>query len=181
MIKIWSKFLFYTSSFVAAFVLAFTSGCASGGYKTTRQYAGWLNSQNVVVRVILYLLTAIVFFFTLIIDYVVFNTIDFWSGKVSSGTYKHEKDGQTFVAVHSFQEGTQLRQSVITVTDSSHQLLQTVRLTETADLKIELYVDGVLRAKVDSLDSLPMITSFDKNGVMLERQSILMPALVAQR
>ena len=78
-------------------VTGLNSGCASGGFQLTRSFAGWVNSQNVVLRVILYILTAVIFAVTLLIDLLINNTIDFWDGKVSAGTYNFSKDEETML------------------------------------------------------------------------------------
>ncbi len=78
--RYWSKTLFYIGSFLACTIMAITAGCASGGFKLTRKYASWLNSNNIIIRIILYILTSVVFAVTILIDMVIFNTIDFWEG-----------------------------------------------------------------------------------------------------
>jgi hypothetical protein len=128
----------------SSLVLAFTTGCASGGYKLTRQYSGWVNQNNVIIRVIVFILTIPVYAITLIADMVVFNTMDFWDGRVSQGTYKFEKDGQMYVVQHSRDEKTGLRQSRIEIANNTAKP-QTILISETPMHEIELRVDGVLR------------------------------------
>jgi Domain of unknown function (DUF3332) len=129
---------------LSSLVLAFTTGCASGGYKLTRQYSGWVNRNNVVIRVVLYILTLPVYAVTLLIDTVIFNTMDFWDGRVSQGTYKFEKDGQMYVVQHSLDEKSGLRQSRIEIASNTAKT-QVVLINETPAREIELRVDGVLR------------------------------------
>ena len=92
MSKIWMKPSFYLSSFAACAIMALTAGCASGGFKLTRQYARWVNSQNIILRIVIYILTSVVFAVTMLIDFVIFNTLDFWNGTVAAGSYEF-KDG----------------------------------------------------------------------------------------
>jgi hypothetical protein len=141
------------------------SSCASGGFKLTRQIAQMVNSQQLIVRVIIYILAgALIFGITLLIDMVIFNTMDFWEGRVSANTYEFEKDGKTFVAHHRYQEGTQLKESHLQVFDADKKLLQDVIIRETAALEVELFVDGVLKAKAQDLMSLPKIISYNDSG-----------------
>src|SRR5437868_3204834 len=135
----------YMCTFIACFVMVLTSGCASGGFKLTRQYAQWVNSQMIILRIVLYLLTGIVFFVTLLIDLVVNNTMDFWDGRVSSGTYEFKKDGKIYVARHEYMPETRLRRSTIHVSDSDGRQLQEVVLSETPAGSIEMFVDGKLK------------------------------------
>src|SRR5688572_8030721 len=99
------KLSFFFLSSIACFTMALTSGCASGGFKLTRQYARWVNSQNIILRIVLYILTFIVFAVTLLIDAVVFNTIDFWEGKVSEGTYDFKDGDKVYQVRHEFLPG----------------------------------------------------------------------------
>jgi hypothetical protein len=185
MYRFFTRSFFYIGSFIACSILAFSTGCASGGYSLTRKYAGWINSQNVILRVVLYLLTAIVFLFTMLIDYVVFNTIDFWQGKISANTY-HFKDGdKNYVVKHEFQQGTQLKKSTIRVMDSNNLLLQEVVLNETPSGEIELYVDGKIRSRVKNITSIPVASIFSKDGKLVEEQTLLftmpLPEALAKR
>ena len=84
--KLWVKPLLCVTALSVAMLA--TAGCASGGFKLTREYARWVNSKNIILRIILYILTAVVFAVTMLIDLVVFNTMDFWNGTVSQGDYK---------------------------------------------------------------------------------------------
>ena len=107
------KVLYYAAGIITSLFLSMNTGCVSGGFKLTRQYAGWVNSQTLVLRVIIYLLTFVVFGVTLLIDSVVFNTMDFWQGKVSAGGYEFKDGDKTYLVQHSFKPGTQYRQTEI--------------------------------------------------------------------
>lgn len=178
-----SRILFYLASFAASLVLALTSGCASGGFKLTRQYAGWVNSQTLILRIVLYLLTFVVFLVTLVIDAVVFNTMDFWEGKVSQGTYDFKDGDKTYQVHHEFQPGTHLRRSTIRIRDVRQTLLQEVVLSETATGEIELFVDGRKRASAQDLTTLPVVAVFDEKGNRVEKRPLwfLSPAGLAAR
>lgn len=140
------------------------TGCASGGFKLTRKYSKFINSQNVVILSFLYILISFVFIVTLVIDAVIFNTIDFWEGRVSSGVYPFEKVG-TLYAVHNEVHGaSELKRSTIKISTANKKLLQEIQLKETPLGHIQLYVDGILRKKVENIQDLPTVTSFDRDG-----------------
>lgn len=60
---------------LAVWSAVLATGCASGGFKLTRQYAQFVNRQQLILRIVLYILTSIVFAATLLIDAVIFNTM----------------------------------------------------------------------------------------------------------
>ena len=150
---------------LASITVAFSVGCASGGFKLTRTYAQFVNKQNVVLRVVIYLLTSVVFLVTMVADLVLFNTMDFWEGRVAAGDYSFTKGEKTFYVKHEVMPGAPLKRSTIEIFDPKKTLVQTVVLQETPSGEIELRVDGQLRTKVRDLASLPMITSYDAKGV----------------
>lgn len=164
------KFLFYVGAFFACGLMAVSSGCASGGFKLTRQYARWVNSQNIILRIIIYILTGIVFVVTMLIDAVVFNTLDFWDGKVSEGKYEFKDEDKTYHVHHEFIPGTQRRRSTIQTFDKDSRLLQEVVLNETPEGEIQMKVDGQLRAQVRDLDSLPVATLYNSSGQTIENK-----------
>jgi hypothetical protein len=166
------KLLFYISGFTASFIMAATTGCASGGFKLTREYAGWVNSKSTILRVILYILTFVVFAITLLIDVVYYNTMDFWDGRVSAGTYNFEGEGKTFVVHHEFMSGTGLKRSTIEIKDRLQNKLQEVVLSETVNGEIEMYVDGKLRTRVRDIHSLPVASIYSENGELLQQTAI---------
>ena len=178
--KTWVNKYSFTSAFVACLMMAFTTGCASGGYQLTRSYATWVNSNGTVVRVILYLFTFIVFFVTMLIDLVVNNTVDFWNGTVSQGIYKFYHDGNTFVAHHEILPDSKLKRSTIQVLNSENKLLQTVVFRETSSGEIELYVNGQLRTRVQHISKIPVASIFDKNGKKIEERILNFNTAVAK-
>ena len=171
--------LIFTATW-SALVLSQLSGCASGGFKMTRSYARWVNSTPIILRIVLYLLTGIVFVVTQILDLVIFNTLDFWNGTVSAGHYQFEKEGRLFQVEHSNEHG--LRRTVISVFRDQKQEHQ-YRIQETPEGKIELYQGEVLHTRVDHLDTLPMITTFALDGKTVQAKSLLVTwtNLVAQK
>lgn len=171
----------YLAAFLACTVAGLTSGCVSGGYKLTRQYATFVNGQQVIVRVLLYIFTLFIFGITLIVDDIIFNTMDFWKGTVSENTYKFNKDDKTYVVQHEFVGPALLKRSTIKTFDSHMKQLQEVVLNETANHQIEFYVDGKLRVRADSLDALPMISVFDAKGQLEQTQFMFTPAQVVAR
>lgn len=171
-----SRAAFLASALAASCVMALTTGCASGGFKLTRQYASFVNSQTLIIRILIYIFTGIVFAVTMLIDLVVNNTIDFWSGKVSAGSYDFKKGDKTYVAKHEFLPGTDLKRSTIEIRDQHSHLLQTVRLQETPAHEIEVFVDNVLRTRVSNIRNAPVATIFDRKGLVVQNDvSILNP------
>lgn len=139
---------------------AFTTGCASGGFRLTRRYSSFVNRQNVVLRVILYVLTLPIFWVTLLIDEVINNTVDFWEGRVAQGTFRYNEGGRSFVARHTV-GADGLKTSHIEVFSSDQVKLQDVRLAQTSPTSIEVYVDGVLKHRVSDIHALPQLTTFN--------------------
>ncbi len=154
------------------------TGCASGGYQLTRKYARFVNKQHIVLRVVLYILTNIVFAVTLLIDAVVFNTIDFWEGKVSANSYDFEEDGKYYAVKHSLEGEHKLRKSVIQVyPDEARKSAEaTLVLEEQLGGKIQVTENGQIKAIVDDINSLPKLTVF--NDGKAEKKEL--PILVAQ-
>lgn len=155
-----------------------TTGCASGGWKITRQYAQFVNKQSLIIRIILYILTLVVFAVTIAIDAIIFNTMDFWEGRVSQGIYQFNKDGRQYVAHHSYQEN-KLRVSRLEISENG-KLLQEVILRETPDQKIDVIVDGVKKAEVDSINSVPNLSYFDAKGVKTYSAPMFTEVLLAK-
>lgn len=160
-IKKTTKAIVVVTGFWAAMVMTLTSGCASGGFKLTRQYAGFVNRQQIIVRIILYILTMVVFAVTVLVDMVIFNTMDFWDGKVSQGTFNFKGDNKTYFVEHKYLDNG-LRQSTIVAEDDTSKIKHTVVLQEKADKMIDVLEDGVLKAQVSDLSFLPKITYFNK-------------------
>lgn len=146
------------------------SGCASGGYKWTRAYSQWVNSTHIVLRIVLYILTSVVYVVTLIVDAVIFNTMDFWNGTVSKGTYEFKEGDKTYVVTHDIQNG--LRSSLIKIHQANKQI-NTFEIRETAQNEIELYKDGQLQAKGTDLNSLPQIVVFKNDGKSIDSKTYL--------
>ncbi|MES2855133.1 MAG: hypothetical protein V4692_04685, partial [Bdellovibrionota bacterium] len=88
--------------------------------------------------------------------------------KVSGGKYEFSKDGKTYQANHEFMPNSNLKRSTIEVYSSEKQLLQIVVLLETPAGEIEMSVDGVLRARVQDINSLPLVSAFDAKGQLVE-------------
>ncbi len=155
-----------------------TSGCASGGYKLTRQYARFVNSQNIILRIIIYIFTAIVFVATIIIDSVIFNTMDFWNGTVSQGTFEFSEGDKKFVATHSI-DSDNMKRSVITASTSTGQHLQEVVLQETGNSEIQVWVDGKMTARIANIHQFPIAKHFNSNGQLAREESVLLGGMTA--
>lgn len=153
---------------VCALLMAFSamgltaSGCASGGYKLTRSYARFINSKPLLLRIVLYIFIGIFFVVTEILDALIFNTVDFWSGKVSANQHRFEKDGTVVEVAHS---RSPLRQSVFDITERNGKKTR-VELREVADQKVDVYVNGTRKARLDSIeDAMSSLTMFGEDGV----------------
>lgn len=176
------KLFFYVSAFLASSVIALSTGCLSGGFKLTRQYARWVNSQMIILRIVLYIVTLPIYAVTLVVDAVLFNTMDFWNGTVAAGAYKFDHEDKTYFVNHGFQPGTQLKKTQVQIKDKSLALLQTMDLLETPSGEIEMYIDGKLRTKVTDVNSFPIASVFNAQGEKISEEGVLtsMPLANAQ-
>lgn len=171
--KTLTRSVFFSFAFAACSILALNIGCASGGFKLTRDYARFVNSKNIILRIILYIFTSIVFAVTMLIDMVIFNTIDFWQGKVSAGDYQYKSGDKTYFVHHEYSpEGR--RRSKIKVLNGEGRVMQEVVLAETESQEIEMYVDGRLRTRVSNVTSLPVAEIYDQRGDVVT-QALLIP------
>lgn len=157
-----------------------TTGCASGGYKLTRQYARFVNSQNIIIRIVLYIFTSIVFFATLLVDAVVFNTMDFWNGTVSQGTHEFIQDDKKFFVNHEI-DSQNFKKSTIQIASLDGKHLQEVVLRQVSKTEIEVIVDGQLRSRISDINSFPIAKHFDAKGSLVSENSVLLGELVAQK
>lgn len=117
----------------------------------------------------------VVFGVTLIIDAVVFNTMDFWEGRVSQGTFHFEKDGQSYVVEHRLRDG--LRVSRIEVRKAG-RLMKTMAIEETSSGQIEYFENGVRKAQVDQISSVPRITHLASQGRVIRQDTLNMADLL---
>lgn len=133
---------------------ASSSGCATGGYRFTVTYSRWLHAQPLLLRVVLYILIGWVAFVTALIDVLVNNVIDFWSGKVTTASLdqKFEKNGYMIAAHH---ERSPLRKSVFDISpidpnskEGKHQVV----FQEKQDGSIEVLQDGKLMMSAGSFE-----------------------------
>lgn len=163
----------YLCSLLASLMM---SGCASGGYSLTRSYAEFVNGQrNPVLRVVVYLLTSVVFVVTLLVDVIYYNTLDFWDGRISAGDYRFQQGERTYYAHHEVAPGSNLRSSTIRIHDNNDKLIQTVALNETSTGEIEMFVDGVKRCQVKNISDIPVATVFDQNGTVVATDVLAAP------
>ena len=157
------------SIIVAFSFLGFSTGCASGGYKITRGFSRWVNKQHIIIRIVLYIFLMPVWGITLLIDAVVFNTMDFWQGRVSQGTYNFEENGKQYWVKHELQEGTQLKKSTIRVMDLAEQKVREIIVKENRDHTVEVYLDGKLRRKASGVKGFALISDFDEAGLLTKK------------
>lgn len=181
--RLLSMMLYYFGAFAACTIMIFNSGCVSGGFKLTREYARWVNSQNIILRIILYILTSVVFAVTMLIDVVVFNTVDFWEGRVSEGTYEFKDAKKMYHVKHEFIPGSGLKRSTIHVKTLENVAVQEVVLLETTDGQIQLYVDGKMRAQARDISTFPNTIVFDDRGNVIEEKThwFMMPGSDSQK
>lgn len=171
------KPLFYLGALIAC--TGVLSGCASGGYKLTRQYARFVNSQNLIVRIVLYILTSVVFLVTILVDVVINNTVDFWQGRVSAGSYEFKDADKIYQVRHEFAPGTKLKRSTIQIKDKDGVQIQEVALKEMTSGEIEVFVDGQIRGRVQGIGDIPVASIFDKNGKVTSKITIPLQPMVA--
>lgn len=134
--------------------------CASGGYKFTRKFSQFVNSKNIVLRIILYIVTIPVFGITLAVDTIIFNTLDFWDGKVSANEYSFSEDGKEYVVKHSIENN--LKRTNINVFEDN-KLIASHALVETKDNKIQVFNNNDLKYEVENLNGLALLSTFE-NG-----------------
>ncbi|MEW6055997.1 MAG: DUF3332 family protein [Bdellovibrionota bacterium] len=146
------------------------SGCAGGNFNLVRSVAKWNLRMSLLPRVIVYLAFIIipVYPIALLLDAILFNTIEFWTGKpvLTAKNQKFEKDGVTVEIAHFLDP---LRRTVITSTmkDGSRSLTE---LRETEGKSIEIYVDQIKRGEVQNIDqAIATVLTFKDDGLSLER------------
>ena len=136
-------------------------GCASGGFTTTRSVSKFINSKGIILRIVLYIVLWPVLIITMLADEIVFNTIDFWTGKVSAQNKVFEKNGVRVMVAHSL---TPLHRSVLTIEPKKGDRT-VIELRETATGSVEVYRDGVKRTEVKDIQSaFPMLSLYQDNG-----------------
>lgn len=169
-----SRPAFFLASFAACGVMALSTGCASGGFKLTRQLAGWVNSQQIIIRIIIYILVgAIAFGVTMLIDLVVFNTMDFWEGRVSQGDYLFKQGERQYHVKHEILPESQLRRSTIVIKDLDGKTLETQVIAENAAGEIEMSVNGVKKVAVRDIKALPTAQFFNERGEVASEKNVL--------
>ncbi len=156
-------------------VSCFSTGCASGGFKWTRKYATFVNQQQIILRVVLYILTGIVFAVAMLVDLVVFNTMDFWEGRVSANDYTFEKDGVTYLVKHSYEGEQKLRNTKIRIFKKHAPTAgapdATIEIAETDKKTVNVLENGILKATVESIYDLPQLVSYE-NGKEISRKTL---------
>lgn len=149
-----------------------SSGCMSGGFKWTRKYSQFVNSTHIVLRIVLYVLTFPIYVVTQLVDVVIFNTMDFWSGRVSSGTYHFKKDQHTYVVHHGYQDPAKtLRNSQIEIW-SNNQLLETTVIAENIEGEIVVTKNDILTLRASQLSSLPMVHFYSLDGSQVNKTEL---------
>ena len=155
-------------------VTALTTGCASGGFKITRKFARLINSQHIIIRIILYILTAPVFGITLAIDAIIFNTIDFWEGKVSAGSHQFEEGDKVYLVQNEYVGEDKLRKSTIRIQEKSGKIFKTIVFHETDQKQIKVLVNGELKSVVKSIGDFPVAYMYKSDGQVSEKIKLWM-------
>ena len=65
------------------------------------------------------------FAITLLVDMVIFNTMDFWEGRVSAGEYNYQSGDKTFYVRHEILPGTKLKRSLSVATHENRVFANT--------------------------------------------------------
>ena len=149
---------------LTAFSSVALTGCAAGGFKLTRGLARWNNSKSIVPRILIYIAFGLllpVYIITLLVDFVVMNTIDFWEGTVASQNVNYEEKGVHYAVAHVRDplRHTTIRMSI------GDQLKSVVELRELENGKIALSIDGVRRAELNDIrDAGAQLTLYREDG-----------------
>lgn len=137
------------------------SGCAAGNFSLTRSVGRWNRKFTEIPRVLIYIAFVIipVYPIAMLVDLVVTNTIDFWQGGSASAMNNTiYKDGYKIKIAHS---ADPLRKSIMQSYDKNEKLVSTVELRETEQHTIEVYLDGVKKSEVNSIeDGMVQISAF---------------------
>ncbi|MGE4231838.1 MAG: DUF3332 family protein [Bacteriovoracia bacterium] len=117
-------------------------GCAAGNWNLIRKVANWNLKMSILPRVLVYIILVIipVYAVTALLDAVIFNTIEFWTGSaVIRADHKvFEKDGDKVEIVNTVDP---LKKSKITTTHKDGSI-QVVEMIETPRGTIEIFMDG---------------------------------------
>jgi hypothetical protein len=125
------------------------NGCAAGNFGFVRSVAKWNLKHSLLPRILFYILLVIipVYPIALLLDLLINNTIEFWTGSAPM-TAKNEtfhKDGYRVDVAHTMNP---LRKTVMTAYDPKGAVASVVEFRETAEEKIELYVNSEKKAEV---------------------------------
>ncbi len=170
------KISYLAVSLWASFILGLT-GCVSGSFKLTRQYASFVNKQEVIIRVVLYILTSVVFAVTMLVDVVLNNTMDFWNGRMAAGTYNFNHGTKTYVVEHRF--NNKLRESTIRISEQGKPL-ETMVLREIENFKIDVIVDGLLKGTISDITQIPVLSLYNKKGETIKTHALWNDSQIAK-
>jgi len=104
--------------------------------------------------------------------------MDFWQGRVSSGTFDFKDADKTYHVLHETLPGTHLKRSTITIT-SPAEPIKVIVLNETPAGEIELSIDGRIHTRVRDISSIPMASSYNEKGVLVEEKALLFAMPIA--
>jgi hypothetical protein len=135
------------------------TGCVTGGYKWTIGFSKWIHSKGTFLRIVLYLLLGWVVGILTTGDIFFNNLIDFWSGKVTTGSLDHkfEKDGNT-IYVHN--ERTPLRKSTFDIYKSDGTF-EKIIMQENEDGQVTASRNGILILNANLSGNLANFKFFD--------------------
>jgi Domain of unknown function (DUF3332) len=147
---------------IGCFSVTQLSGCAAGGFGLTKSLGKWNGRFSIVPRVLIYLGLFIVqvYTLTLLFDFLLNNTIEFWSGTpLVAQNQTFEKDGQRVVVQNTRDP---LRKTVITVYDKAGAIQTVNELRETPTGTVEIYVNSEKKAELGSIgDALVELKTLD--------------------
>jgi hypothetical protein len=163
---------------LAVFSMTAFSGCAAGRFHLTRAVGGWNNRMPLLPRILVYVAFVIipVYGVTLLADFLVTNTIDFWSGTSTASNASYERDGVKYAVVN---RKDPLKHTIITA-QAPNKLPQVIEFKEQASGKIALWIDGVQRAEVSDLNEMnSQLKIYSQDGITLASQHTLTPEFIA--
>lgn len=151
------------------------SGCVAGNYGFTRSVSKFNLKMSLVPRVLVYIAFIIipVYGIAILLDLLINNTIEFWSGKAVHTAQNHtfEKDGLRIEVAHSLDP---LRRSEFKSYNAKGELISTTELVEQESGAIAVIVNGESRGEVKMIDKhlIELLTFNQEPGLGLTVQHI---------
>ncbi len=148
--KNWARILCLTVA--GAFAVTSLSGCLAGNFGLTRKIAQWNLGFSPVPRVIICVALYVIPVYELsaVFDVLLNNTVEFWTNQpiITAENQVFHKDGYRIVMSN---RRNPLKSSTFSVYNKEGQLESVSELRETKNGAIDVYVNGELKAQVQSL------------------------------